>query len=105
MCAVTRARPPEAAEPLRKEASLLHNVNNQISQDQELRTDLWSDLYLYVWPKEASRGQVGLNRPRDCAGVIANLTFSQPCSPQSPEREEASTQDVSPSRWEVTCGE
>ena len=103
MCAVTRARPPEAAEPLRKEASLLHNVNNQISQDQELRTDLWSDLYLYVWPKEASRGEVGLSRPRDHARVIGSLTCYQPCSPQSPEGEEASRQDMSPIGWKVTC--
>ena len=40
----------------------------------------------------------GLNRPRDCAGVIASLACSQPHSSQSPEREETSRQDVSPSR-------
>ena len=40
----------------------------------------------------------GLNRPRDCAGVIASLTCSQPHSSQSPEREETSRQEVSPSR-------
>ena len=54
------------------------------------------DLYLHVWPKEASRGQVGLNRPRDHARVIGSLTCYQPCSPQSPEGEEASRQDMSP---------
>ena len=47
----------------------------------------------------------GLNRPRDCAGVIASLTCSQPHSTQNLEREETSRQDVSPSGWEVTCRE
>ena len=48
MYAVTRARLPEAAEPLRREASLLRNVNNQISQDQEFGTDLWTVTSTYM---------------------------------------------------------
>ena len=64
------------------------------------------DFYLHMWPKEAPKGQVeGPNRPRDCAEVIASLNCSQPHSSQSPEREENSRQDVSPSGWEVTCRE
>lgn len=48
---------------------------------------------------------MGLNRPRDCARVVASLACPQPCSPQSPDGEGTSRVDVSPSGQEVTCGE
>ena len=44
-----RARLPEAMEPPSREASLLHSVNNQISQDGELRTDSWSVTSTYTY--------------------------------------------------------
>ena len=43
-----RARLPEAMEPPRREAALLHNVNNQISQDGEPRTDSWYVISIYT---------------------------------------------------------
>ena len=63
------------------------------------------DLYLRMWLKEAPREQVGLNRPRDCARVVASLACPQPCSPQRPDGGGTSRLDVSPSRQEATCGE
>lgn len=66
-----RSRLPEAVEPLSREASLLHSVNNQLSQDWELGTDLRSLTYLTHEAQGGSQGtqQVGLNRPSDCARV------------------------------------
>ena len=43
-----RARLPEAMEPPRREAALLHNVNNKISQDGEPRTDSWDVISIYT---------------------------------------------------------
>ena len=101
-----RARLPEAVEPLSREASLLHNANNQLSQDRELGTDSWSvTSTVRMWLKEAPREQVVLNKPRDCARVVASLACPQPCSPQRPDGGGTSRLDVSPSRQEATCGE
>ena len=100
-----RARLPEAMEPPSREASLLHSVNNQISQDGELRTDSWSVTSTYTYgPRRLPRDRWDATGP-GTAGLIASLTCSQPHSSQSPEREESSRQDVSCSRWEVTCGQ
>ena len=51
-----RARLPEAVEPLSREASLLHSVNNQLPQDRELGTDSQSvTSTLHMRPKEDPR--------------------------------------------------
>ena len=100
-----RARLPEAMEPPSREASLLHSVNNQISQDGELRTDSWSVTSTYTCgPRRLPRDRWDATGP-GTAGLIASLTCSQPHLSQSPEREESSRQDVSRSGWEVTCGQ
>lgn len=86
-------------EPQRREAALLHNVNNQISQDGEPRTDSrWYDFIYTCGPRRLPGTGGGSNRPRDCAGGCSKSRCSQPHSSQSPEREETSRQDVSPSR-------
>ena len=54
-----KARLPEATEPLRREAALLHNVNNQISQDGEPRTDSWYVISSTRVAQGGSQGQVG----------------------------------------------
>ena len=54
-----KARLPEATEPPRREAALLHNVNNQISQDGEPRTDSWYVISSTRVAQGGSQGQVG----------------------------------------------
>ena len=43
-----KARLPWAMESPRRGASLLHDVNNQISQDREPRTDSWSVISIFT---------------------------------------------------------
>ena len=69
-----RSRLPEAVEPLSREASLLHSVNYQLSQDWELGTDLRSlTSTLHMRPKEVPRE---LNR-WDSTGPATVLEFGK----------------------------
>ena len=67
-------------------------------------TDLGTDLYLCMWPKEAPRGQVGLNRPRGSATAIASLSCHQLAQPGAQAGRRPADR-MSPSEREVTCGE
>lgn len=83
---------------LKKESLLPHDVNNQDFTDRESRTDSGlGDFYLHDVAQGGSQGTGGgLNRPRD----LLSLTH-----PRAQRGKRPATQDVSPSRWEVTCGE
>ena len=91
-------------EPPRRGASLLHNVNNQISQDGEPRTDSWSVISTYTCgPRRLPGDRWGTQQAQGlCRGHSKSHLLSASLIPE-PEREETSRQDVSPSGWEVTC--
>lgn len=78
-----RGKPPGApqqrAEVPETEAEKLHFSPLKQSAFTGLGTQdrlTVRDLYLHLWPKEAPRVQVGLNRPTDCSGIIASLICS-----------------------------
>lgn len=101
-----RARLPGAVEPLSRQASLLHNANNQLSQDRELGPDLRSlTSVLHMWPKEAPRG---LNR-WDSTGPepVPQLWQVLPALSLAHCRARCGRDyrlDVSPSGQDMTCG-
>ena len=99
-----KARLPEATEPPRREAALLHNVNNQISQDGEPRTDSWYVISSTRVAQGGSQDRSGAQQAQGlCRGHSKSHLLSASLIPEPREGRDQQTGGVTEQK--VTCRE